>query len=258
MTYQIEENIDKQQENLKLLGLESSNPETLAERIKLYEGVYSDRLMSDMPIIVRIDGKNFSKYTKQFKKPFDSLLVHTMHHCAKKVASELQGFKLAYHQSDEISFLITNGGNENSEVAFGGKINKINSLVASYMAGHFNDYMREFSTVKKLAFFDCRCFNVPENDVTNYFLHRAKDWKRNSITMLGREYFSHKEMHKKNSQTVKNMLSTEKKVFWEMLNDDLKYGTFIYKEDGEFVNKAVEVEYSKINGLIEEVTGLKK
>lgn len=219
----------------------------LMTRMKLYESVYAKRLDPDLPIIIRVDGKNFSKYTKQFSKPFDMMLVYTMQHCAEMLAKELQGFTLAYHQSDEISFLVTKNPTSNSEVCFGGKVNKINSLCASYMAGYFNRYISDYTEIKKLAFFDCRCFNVPYPDVANYFLHRAKDWKRNSITMLGREHFSQKEMHGQNGAKVKFMLATQKDVHWSRLVDELKYGTFITKSLGYYVEGDEEVAKSKFN-----------
>ena len=245
------EALEQQKENLSKLGIEGK-PETLADRMKLYEGKYSDRLINDMPVIIRIDGKNFSKYTKQFQKPFDMLLIHAMQHCARKVADELQGFRIAYHQSDEISFLVKSSGLTNSEICFGGKVNKINSLVASYMTAYFNEFMKEYSTVKKLAFFDCRCFNVPDADVTNYFLHRARDWKRNSITMFARNHFSHKELEYKNGSTIKLMLLNEKGVDWNNLIDDLKYGTFIHKSLNGYVDNNLEAKHSTIDSFIEE------
>lgn len=254
----MEEHLVQQRENLAAVGIEDAAPETLADRMKLYESVYSDRLDPDLPIIVRVDGKNFSKYTKLFQKPFDMMLVYTMQHCMERLADELQGFKLAYHQSDEISFLITKKLTSNSEVAFGGKVNKINSLCASYMSGYFNKYMADHTSgphLKRLAFFDCRCFNVPHADVSNYFLHRAKDWKRNSITMLGREHFSQKEMHKKNSSTVKLELLLKKDVSWNNLVDELKYGTFMYKGLNGFVKKHMEAKYTEIDKFVKEVCG---
>lgn len=260
MTYSIEENIEIQRKNLSDLGIEKE-PQTLAERIKAYEGVSSSRLYRNMPVIIRVDGKNFSKYTKKFNKPFDDLLVHAMQHCAKRVSEELQSFQLAYHQSDEISFLVWNRGKENSDIAFGGKVNKINSLCASYMAGYFNKFMSEHADKnlsKQLAFFDCRCFNVPLSDVPNYFLHRAKDWERNSVTMLGRHYFSHKEMHGKNRNEIKSRLLAEKDVDWNDLTEDLKYGTFIHKETYGFVHENLETKYLEIDKLIKEYIGIKE
>jgi len=263
----MEDYLEKQRENLAAVGISGAEPENLAARMKLYESVYAQRLDSDLPIIIRVDGKNFSKYTKNFSKPFNMLLVHAMTHCAEKLAKELQGFKMAYHQSDEISFLVSKSPTSNSEVCFGGKVNKINSLCASYMAGYFNKFIGDYSEISNLAFFDCRCFNVPLADVPNYFLHRAKDWKRNSITMLGREHFSHKEMHGKNSSTVKFMLKMQKDVHWDRLVDDLKYGTFITKTLGYYVEDSdqiaqsafkhthLEAKYEEVEKLVKDVVG---
>lgn len=239
--------------------MQEYNSKTLNDRMKDYEKVYSNRLDISMPVIIRVDGKNFSRYTKYFQKPFDMLLTYSMQYCAEKLASELQGFRVAYHQSDEISFLLTKGDSERSDIAFGGKVNKINSLCASYMSGYFNNYMKEFKEVKKLAFFDCRCFNVPESDVSNYFLYRAKDYARNSVTMLAREYFSHSEMHKRSKDEVKTKLFLEKNVDWNKLNDDLKHGTFITKSDNCYLkNNITQINYQEIEKFIKKYLGPKK
>ena len=45
---------------------------------------------------------------------------------------------------------------------------------------------------KKGAMFDARCFNIPKEEVTNYFYWRQLDATRNSIQMVGQANFSHK------------------------------------------------------------------
>jgi len=44
----------------------------LGDRMKEYESSVKINIESDNPFLVRLDGKNFSKFTKGFKKPFDS------------------------------------------------------------------------------------------------------------------------------------------------------------------------------------------
>ena len=42
--------------------------------------------------------------------------------------------------------------------------------------------------------FDARCFNIPKEEVANYFYWRQLDATRNSIQMVGQANFSHKEL----------------------------------------------------------------
>ena len=48
---------------------------TLFERMKEYEAVSKASLMKNTPVIIRIDGRAFHTFTKDFKKPFDAVLM---------------------------------------------------------------------------------------------------------------------------------------------------------------------------------------
>ena len=47
------------------------------------------------------------------------------------------------------------------------------------------------------AMFDARCFNIPQEEVINYFYWRQIDAIRNSIQMAGQAQFSHKQLQGK-------------------------------------------------------------
>ena len=51
----------------------------LDERMKMYEDIESKRiLIPNLPICVRIDGRGFSKFTKDMNKPFDKNFTDSM------------------------------------------------------------------------------------------------------------------------------------------------------------------------------------
>ena len=72
-----------------------------------YENRYRIYLTRRTPVIIRLDGKAFHSLTRKCIKPFDQYFMNDMFGAGKNVASKIQGFKLAYIQSDEISFLLT-------------------------------------------------------------------------------------------------------------------------------------------------------
>ncbi len=43
--------------------------ETLGSRMKKYESISNIYLMPKCPVIIRVDGKNFSRLTKKLKRP---------------------------------------------------------------------------------------------------------------------------------------------------------------------------------------------
>lgn len=54
----------------------------LGDRMKQYEQVTQVRLIRRMPVILRLDGKSFHRFTRGFKKPFDPVMLTAMqkHH----------------------------------------------------------------------------------------------------------------------------------------------------------------------------------
>ena len=57
--------------------------------------------------VVRLDGKNFHSYTRHLERPFDVQLVVDMAETAQFLCQQVQGVRLAYVQSDEISLILT-------------------------------------------------------------------------------------------------------------------------------------------------------
>jgi tRNA(His) 5'-end guanylyltransferase len=141
----------------------------------------------------------------------------------KLLCENIQNAVFGYTQSDEISILLNDWKKFNTSQWFDGKIQKIASVSASMATGFFNKKMALLTD--KMAFFDARVFNLPKEEVVNYFHWRQVDCTRNSIQMLGRYYFSHKELHGISTNDIQNKLFEEKKVNWSQLNDWEKRGS---------------------------------
>lgn len=91
-----------------------------------------------------------------------------------------------------------------------------------------------------LAVFDARAFNLPREEVVNYFLWRAKDWQRNSLQMYARAFFSHKELVGKKQLAMHNMLYEKGKNWTTDVPLQEKNGTFLVK-DGREVKSKIDV-----------------
>lgn len=87
------------------------------------------------------------------------------------------------------------------------------------------------------AMFDSRCFNIPPEEVTNYFYSRQIDATRNSIQMAAQAYFSAKELHGKNQNKMQDMLHEQKGINWNDYCTDFKRGSCCKKEQYEFENE---------------------
>lgn len=80
------------------------------------------------------------------------------------------------------------------------------------------------------AMFDCRCFNIPKEEVTNAIYWRQLDATRNSIQMVGQANFSHTELHEKNQNDIQDMLMLQKSINWNNFPTHLKRGSCCIKE----------------------------
>lgn len=178
----------------------------LGDRMKGYEASFRQLLPNRLPVIIRIDGSSFSKWTKGLTRPFDPLFADAMNRTAMYVAKELQGTQLVYIQSDEISFLLTNDQTHETKPAFGNSLNKLVSLSASKAGAFLTSISHELFGSTKLAAFDSRVFVIPESDVCNYYLDRQIDAIRNSIFSMASCLFSNKELFKKSSAEQKKMI----------------------------------------------------
>lgn len=205
----------------------SRKNDNLGNRMKGYENVTRNYLTRRMPVIVRLDGVSFHTFTKGFGKPFDRLLWTTMYQVAKKLCDEVQNCVFAYTQSDEISLVLIDYRNLNTDVWFGNNIQKICSVIAAKASVYFNEILesevcadyyylesldkdREIfleNVCNRKAFFDARCFNIPREEVLNYFIWRQKDCQKNSVSAIAQTYFSNKELYQKSTRERIEMIN---------------------------------------------------
>jgi tRNA(His) 5'-end guanylyltransferase len=219
--------------------------DSLGDRIKDYENVSRDFLLKRSPVIIRVDGKAFHTFTQGFEKPFSSKFMEAMDKSAFLTASNIQGFKVAYVQSDEVTFLITDYDKLDTQGWFGYNKSKIISISASTMSVEFNN---AFPNDKRpFPIFDSRAFNVPKDDIINTFLWRAKDWHRNSVQMYCRSFFSDKEMHKKGVKDQHDLLHSIGKNWSTDLTDREKNGKFIFNGSGYNFRSDILPTYESIS-----------
>lgn len=203
----------------------------IGDRFKTnYEAPACHHLTRRTPVVVRVDGRAFHTFTRNFPKPFSCnfscKFSDSMVGAALYVASQMQGFKLGYVQSDEASFLLTDYDNLQTEPWFGYRKSKIETISASLMTAAFARYMR-LCGVTDLAAFDARAFNVPESEVANYFLWRARDWNRNSVNMYAQAHFSHQLLQKCSCSDMHEMLHSKGLNWTTDLTDAERNGTYL-------------------------------
>lgn len=243
------------------------NKLSLGDRMKSsYEEVWKIRLPLRMPIIIRIDGRAFHTLTKNATKPFDSDIIKMMQQTAQYVCKDIQGAQIAYIQSDEISILVHNYKKLNSGAWFNNEIQKMCSISAALASSYFTYLLADVNqkimhrgySFPSIAQFDSRVFALPEAEVCNYFIFRQQDWTRNSVEMLTRSLYSHKECHKKNGAALQEMCF-QKGQNWGKLPTHIKRGSCIYKNsEGKWIIDDKIPIFSKDRNFIEKYLKLEE
>ena len=224
--------------------------DSLGDRMKdFYEDRYRFLLPRRTNILIRIDGKAFHTYTRGLKRPHDIGLSEDMDATTKYLCENIQGAKMGYVQSDEISILLTDYDTLDTSPWFDHNLQKMCSIAASLATAKFNQlrmarasqevweisdgedtlYTDDISKFK-LAMFDARIFVIPEKEeVINYFIWRQQDATRNSISMAAQSMFSHKELQGKSSNVMQDMMMTQKGTNWNDYPSRFKRGGAVVK-----------------------------
>ena len=206
--------------------------DSLGDRIKTYEDAFRQYLPIRMPVIIRIDGCHFHSYTSGCGRPFDQKLIDTMDETAMYLCKNIQNAAIAYTQSDEISILLINYKDKNTGSWFDNNVQKMCSVAAGMTSAYFTSVSHKIFGETKIATFDCRAFVVPREDVNNSIECRQQDATRNSIQMLARSLYSHKECNDKNMSDLQEMCFKKGKN-WNDLPTSQKRGRCIVKEKYE-------------------------
>lgn len=177
--------------------------------------------------VLRLDGKAFHTYTKGCQQPFDAQLMQDMDQTAIAVCEQVQGAKIAFVQSDEITVVFTDFDTVETHQWFNGNIQKISSVSASMATAYFNQLRASYG---KLAFFDARVFAVPIRlEVFNTLLWRQIDAAKNSVQMVARHYLGHKICQGQSTQQLKDLLR-KNQTPWENCPRGFQQGRIIIKE----------------------------
>jgi tRNA(His) guanylyltransferase len=143
-------------------------PDELEQYMRELECFHSLRFLPGAWLILRLDGRGFSRFTEsRFEKPFDLHFHEGMVQTAQTILEELQGL-YAYTESDEISVLFPRDWS-----LFDRELEKAVSISAGVASAHFA------LTFGTRAHFDSRAILAAEDEqVVDYFRWRQADAAR--------------------------------------------------------------------------------
>lgn len=198
-------------------------------KMRAYEQSIDQNILADMYLVARLDGRSFSRLTKEicdFEAPFDVRFRDMMINTVKALMD--CGFRVVYGftESDEISLLF-----HKDEDSFGRKVRKFNSILAGTASATFSLQLGQ------VAALDCRLVPLPNLErVQDYFLWRQEDAHRNALNahcywMLRKEGMSVKdatEMLEGKSVAYKNELLFSRGINFDKLPSWQKRGVGVF------------------------------
>lgn len=234
--------------------------DSIGDRMKDLEHRFRHFLPRRAYTIIRLDGKAFHTFTRGFKRPFDYDLISMMQNTTLKLCKEVEGCRMGYCQSDEITLLLTDFTEINTQAWFDGNISKILSISASIATAEFNRYhikkylldhsdnpglrkeeIEEYMDKLPTAKFDSRVYSTSDPwEVFNSYLWRQQDATRNSVQMVAQSLYSHKELQGKNISALQEMIH-QKGQNWNDYPTFTKRGTFFYKDSEWIVDKDMPI-----------------
>ncbi len=210
------------------------NFDDLDAKMRVYEKSIDQCILSDMYLVARLDGRSFSRLTKEicdFEAPFDVRFRDMMINTVKGLMD--CGFRVVYGftESDEISLLF-----HTDEQTFARKVRKYNSILAGVASATFSLQLGQVATL------DCRLIPLPNIErVQDYFLWRQEDAHRNALNshcywLLRKEGMNANEateMLEGKSVAFKNELLFSRGINFDTLPSWQKRGVGVYWDNVE-------------------------
>jgi len=201
---------------------------TLKDRITEYEQAYEFKFTKKLPILIKLNGRGFSKTTSLLTKPFSEEYLNTMSTVIMKLAHDLEGVCFIYSFNDQIFIIIRNDQNVETEAWYDNKIQKIVSASAAIATINFNKAALMFDLeLVGDAIFTAEAFALPNiNETINALVCYQQKAYQDSVHLA----CFHELIKNFSLEKAKDMLisqsSTEDKI--DLLNEKCNIDYFEY------------------------------
>jgi len=218
-----------------------------AERMRKYEQAEtSPEFMEQLPVLARMDGRAFHRFTKKLARPYDAVFHQMMIETTANLIWETSA-NFGYTTSDEITLCWINT-DHNSQMIFGRKKQKLVSSLAAMTTAFFeqqkfrHNHQVFIETTGTPCTFDARVWTVPTiTEAINNFLWREQEATKNSISMAARTLYSQKQLDGKTSDQQQEMMWVQG-MNWNEYPADFKRGTYLIRSHITMPFSAEEIE----------------
>lgn len=150
--------------------------QTLQQRQLKYEESYNQDIINQIPVIIKIDGRSFTRVTRNTTKPFCQKTMALLNGTMLALAKQIDGVVFGYQYSDKIILALRNDRNRDEDPWFGNKVQKMASVAASSATYEFMTQYWEMDSPPQLdgsITFAAHAFGVPSiRETVNYLIYR--------------------------------------------------------------------------------------
>ena len=173
------------------------------ERFNFFKNIedrYKSKISIKKPLVIRLDGKGVTKnpYIDLYDESVGSF-SDSLKKTAKFISEKFRC--ISYASNDEINIVFENPYIL-SRIYKSVDIQKINSLLSQEVFYIFNKFMG----TKNPIYFDCRCFNIPEDKILSYLRYRVNSSTNTSIQYFAKRNIEKEKRHGKQLSYIINYL----------------------------------------------------
>lgn len=147
--------------------LEFKMSQSFQQRHQVYEAAYDNIIINRLPIVIKLDGRSFSKLSENLQKPFDHNLTAIFNDTMLSLAKQIDGVIFGYQYSDKIIFILKNDKTKDTDPWCGNKIQALASLSASIATYEFMVHLWEMDPILNLngpISFKSKVWAIPDNN----------------------------------------------------------------------------------------------
>jgi tRNA(His) 5'-end guanylyltransferase len=150
-----------------------------------YENSYNQNIISNIPVIIKINGRSFKHLTKNVQKPFCQKTMYLLNNTMIALAKNIDGVVFGYQYSDKIILVLRNDRSHEEVPWFGNNTQKMSSAAASLCTYEFMNQLWGMDNPPELEgpiSFCAHSFGVPSiKEVINYLLYRQFRCIKNTL-----------------------------------------------------------------------------
>lgn len=198
----------------------------LGDRHKSYEKRTEIDLLPGIPVIARIDGRNFHAFTRGMCRPYDVRFMEAMNQTMLYLVGHTSAV-CGYVQSDEIT-LVWLQRSYGSSIWFDGRHSKMVSQLAAQASMKFMTLAQATMPMHMASYmgFDARVWQVPtQMEAVNALIWRERDSVRNSLLMSAQCHYPHAELQGKDQDELHELLH-KKGINWAKYPTRFKRGLY--------------------------------